>query len=93
MKNLLINKDVKFEKDGCSQSTNYRFVGTSASAPIVSGIVALMLEKDPNLTRAEIEDILKKSADKIGNIVYVNGRNDYYGYGKVNATKIFDFIK
>lgn len=60
------------------------FIGTSASAPIVSGIIALMLEKKPNLTRIEIENILKDTADKIGNIPYDNGRNDYYGYGKVN---------
>ncbi|MDQ7067477.1 MAG: S8 family serine peptidase [Sulfurimonas sp.] len=62
------------------------FVGTSAAAPIVSGIIAIMLEKNPNLTRVEIENILKNSSDKIGNVPYQNGRNNYYGYGKVNLT-------
>jgi len=64
------------------------FIGTSASAPIVSGIIALMLERNPNLTRVEIGDILKKSSDKIGNLQYENGRNNYYGYGKIDLTKI-----
>ncbi len=65
------------------------FVGTSAATPLVSGIVALMLEKNPNLTRVEIENILKNSADKIGIVPYdFSGRNDYYGYGKVNLTNI-----
>jgi len=44
----------------------------------------LLLEQNPNLTRLEIENILKNNASKIGNIPYNNGRNDYYGYGKLN---------
>lgn len=70
----------------------YSFIGTSASAPIVSGIIALMLEKNPNLTRSEIENTLKNSSDKIGTIPYIDGRNDYYGYGKINFTKIISLI-
>jgi subtilisin family serine protease len=69
------------------------FAGTSASAPIVSGVIGLMLEKKPDLTRLEIMQILKDSSDKIGSIGYVNGRNDYYGYGKINVAKIMDMIK
>lgn len=64
------------------------FVGTSASAPIVSGVIALMLEKNPNLTRVQIENILKNTADKIGSVSYDgNGHNDYYGHGKVNLSR------
>lgn len=66
--------------------SNY-FHGTSASAPIVTGVVALLLEKNPNLTREEVEDILKNSSDKIGSILYENGRNNYYGYGKINLSQ------
>jgi len=68
------------------------FVGTSASAPIVTGVIALMLEKNPDLTRAEIEDILHKTSDKIGNISYQNGFNKYYGYGKINVSEIMDYL-
>ena len=69
------------------------FVGTSAAAPIVSGIIALMLEKNPNLTRVEIENILKSTADKIGGVSYdANGHNDFYGHGKVNLSRIMSDI-
>lgn len=68
------------------------FVGTSASAPIVSGIVALMLEKNPSLTRDEVETLLRNTADKIGDETYINGRNDYYGYGKVNLTNLIENV-
>ena len=64
------------------------FIGTSASAPIVSGIIALLLEKDPTLTREEIENLLQSTSDKIGTLDYDNGRNDYYGYGKINAARL-----
>lgn len=39
-----------------------RFNGTSAAAPIVSGVVALMLEANPNLTYRDVEHILARSA-------------------------------
>lgn len=67
------------------------FVGTSAAAPIVSGIIALMLEKNPDLTRVEIESILKRTADKVGGVFYdTDGHNDYYGHGKVNLLNIMN---
>jgi subtilisin family serine protease len=40
--------------------------GTSFAAPHVSGIVALMLEKNPSLTQAQAEDILEASALPLG---------------------------
>jgi subtilisin family serine protease len=67
------------------------FSGTSAAAALVSGVIALMLEKDPELTRIEVENILKMSADKIGKYPYINGKNDYYGYGKINLVKIMKY--
>jgi len=67
------------------------FDGTSASAPIVSAAIALLLEKNPDLSRVEIENILNNSSDKIGNVAYENGRNDYYGYGKINLTRLLQF--
>jgi hypothetical protein len=32
--------------------------------------------------------MLKQTSDKIGNKIYMNGRNNYYGYGKVNVDKL-----
>jgi subtilisin family serine protease len=44
--------------------TNYtsRFSGTSAAAPIVTGVIALMLEVNPNLTFRDVQHILVRSA-------------------------------
>lgn len=66
------------------------FIGTSASAPIVSGVIALMLEKNPNMTRIEVEEALKNKSDKIGNLDYVDGFNEYYGYGKINVGRLLE---
>ena len=67
------------------------FVGTSASAPIVTGALAMLLERNENLTREDIESILKSSSDKIGNMEYdENGFNIYYGYGKLNLKRLME---
>lgn len=68
----------------------YGFAGTSASAPIVSGAIALLLEADPTLTRQEIQEILQNSADKIGATPYTEGKNIYYGYGKLNLKRALE---
>jgi subtilisin family serine protease len=39
-----------------------RFNGTSASTPLVSGVIALMLEANPNLTYRDVQEILVRSA-------------------------------
>lgn len=67
--------------------------GTSMSAPIVTGVIAMMLEANPDLTRVQIQQILANTADKIGSLEYKNGHNNYYGYGKINAKKAIDEAK
>src|SRR5215217_7714996 len=42
------------------------FGGTSAATPIVSGVVALMLEANPSLGWRDVQDILAYSADRVG---------------------------
>lgn len=42
-----------------------RFNGTSAAAPMVSGVVALMLEANPNLTWRDVQEILVRSARQV----------------------------
>ena len=57
--------------------------GTSASAPIVAGVAALMISANPNLTGAQVGDLLKQSADDLG----PQGWDPGYGWGRVNADK------
>lgn len=58
--------------------------GTSFSAPIVSGIVAMMLEANPKLGYRDVQQILAYSArqtDFTSNEVVANGASDWNGGG------------
>ena len=57
--------------------------GTSASAAIVSGFVALIKSAKPWLEPEQIMDIVRYSADDI-NADEHPGRDDYIGYGRIN---------
>jgi subtilisin family serine protease/subtilisin-like proprotein convertase family protein len=48
------------------QGTDALAGGTSGAAAAVSGVVALMLSANPNLTALEVKQILQETADKIG---------------------------
>jgi serine protease AprX len=67
-------------------ATHYQHVdGTSFAAPIVSAIVAQMLEANPDLSPATIKDILISTAERI-----VEHSNLRQGYGVVNARHAVD---
>ncbi|MCC6625839.1 MAG: S8 family serine peptidase [Chloroflexi bacterium] len=57
--------------------------GTSFAAPIVSGVVALMLSVAPSLTPADVRRILEGTADDIGPA----GFDPAAGWGRVNAAR------
>ena len=44
----------------------FLYSGTSFSAPIITGAVALMAQAFPNLTAAQIVDVLFRTADDLG---------------------------
>ena len=71
--------------DYCYATDITGFNGTSAAAPQVTAVIALMLQRNPELTKDQVVQILAKTAKKIGSIPYENGRNDYFGYGLVDA--------
>ena len=54
------------------------FAGTSQATPHVSGAVALMLSRNPNLTVAQITQILQSTADDIGDSRQGHGRLNVY---------------
>ncbi|HUU01663.1 MAG TPA: S8 family serine peptidase [Myxococcota bacterium] len=74
------------EPDAEGDYTRY-FGGTSAATPIAAGVAGLVLSVNPNLTYLQLKDILQSTADKIGGIDYLDGRDDHYGYGRVNALR------
>ncbi|GAB4300437.1 MAG: hypothetical protein Kow0090_15940 [Myxococcota bacterium] len=64
------------------------FGGTSSAAPVVSGVLGLMLSVNKELTATEAAEILKATADKIdadGGFYDEKGHSPKYGYGRVNA--------
>ncbi len=63
--------------DGAYQVTS----GTSFSAAYVSGVAALLLERNPALTPAAVRKILMTSAKDLG----AKGRDDLFGAGLVDA--------
>jgi hypothetical protein len=60
------------------------FGGTSSATPLIAGIAAVIIADNQVLTSTEVRTILRAGADKIGPYVYSGGRNDFYGYGRVN---------
>ncbi|MDR3327923.1 MAG: S8 family serine peptidase, partial [Prevotellaceae bacterium] len=64
--------------------------GTSFAAPQVSAVVALMLSRNPTLSRSDVETILYQTAQKVGGYNYQSGYpygtwNNEMGYGLVDA--------
>lgn len=87
-----------------SPAGNYHFsCGTSYSAPIVSGICAILLEKNPTWTWDNVKDAIINGADKVhsadtGGIYDYNfdplnpGKSFEMGYGRVNCLNSLNFV-
>jgi serine protease AprX len=60
----------------------YRLSGTSMAAPIVAGVVALMVERNPSLSPSQIKKRLKSTATAL-----MFGTSFDHGAGLVNAYK------
>jgi len=63
-------------------------VGTSLAVPYVSGTVALLLGEDFSLTPAQISNILRNSAEDLGE----PGFDNLYGYGRIDVWKAYSSI-
>ncbi len=78
------------------------FGGTSGAAPVVTGVVALVLSANPNLSATEVRQILMSTADQNLDLTldlandpnlqglsgaFVDGRSLFFGAGKVDAAR------
>jgi len=54
--------------------------GTSMATPCVAGVMALMVQKNPNITPAQINQILETTVD-----IQQSPKNNTFGSGRVNA--------
>ena len=68
------------------------FGGTSSATPLSSGIAGLLLSRNPSLTLAQVKSAMQSSADKVGPEPYVSGRNDRYGFGRLNAFQALNSV-
>lgn len=60
--------------------------GTSAATPYTAGVIALMFEKKPTLTTAEIKNLFRLNASK--DPFTGNPPTNYYGGGKLDAAAV-----
>jgi hypothetical protein len=77
-----------YSTDSSGDSAYDSVSGTSFSAPLVAGLVALMWSQEPSLTPNEIEDLLKAGCDDLGSA----GVDDLYGYGRIDVHQTLALI-
>jgi subtilisin family serine protease len=70
----------------------YYFQRTSAAAPHVAGVAALILSVRPDLTQAQVRHAIESTAQKLSNYTFVQNHNypngtwnDFVGHGLVDA--------
>jgi len=73
---------------GVPFGSDTRFFGSSAAAPHVAAVAALLLSQNPGLTPAQVKDALQASALDLGTI----GPDNTYGGGRTDAFRAFQRI-
>ena len=67
------------------------FTGTSAAAPHVAGMSALIRSLNPSITWQQVRETIRLSADKVAGMGGQNFTNEY-GYGRINANKAVHYL-
>lgn len=102
--NMLINAPSSGDTSGIvttgynAKSCTKNFGGTSSAAPLVAGVVALMLQANPDLTWRDVQYILMQTAeinDPTDTSWSLNGAgylfSPKYGFGRIDATKAVQY--
>ena len=72
-----------------NESLTTNFGGTSAAAPVVSGLAGWILSVDPERTSAEVVDLIVQTGRQSPLITPdENGHHDKYGYGVISPVNI-----
>ncbi len=69
------------------KNTYQTFGGTSAAAPFVAGVAALLLSMEPDLSNENVRGILTSTAHDLGQ----TGWDSYYGAGMVHAFRAVNY--
>jgi len=64
------------------------FSGTSQATPMVVGVAALLLSRDPTLTPAQLTARLRANADDLG----ISGADPVFGAGRLNALRAISAV-
>lgn len=81
-----------------SVSTGYKVLsGTSYATPVVAGVAALLLSVNPNLTTAQLKEVILESTDeiiiKLDYIIHNDTSQNVIGPAKrINAYKAFEYV-
>lgn len=70
------------------------FGGTSSATPLAAGLAGLILSLNPDLSSAEVKQVMMDTADKIdeANGDYVHGHSALYGHGRINAHRALALV-
>lgn len=72
----------------CTNGAYTYLSGTSMSAPLVSGAVALLYSLNPDLTPAQAQQVLQNGAQDIG----APGRDNETGYGRLDVYRAISYL-
>jgi serine protease len=75
------------------ENTTINFGGTSAAAPVVSGITAWILSEHPTMTSEEVYRLLTESASPSPLVQHdEQGHHPFYGYGVISVQNLLDSL-
>ncbi len=85
----IVTTDRRGTKGYSSEDYTKDFGGTSSATPLAAGLAGLILSLNPDLSSAEVKQIMMKTADKIDqqNGQYTEDHSPLYGHGRINAQK------